>query len=384
MRDLAAPAVSRTVFTSEWVGTARRDAAWFLALTILLVLVGLLMVYSASSFMAQNRGLPDHFFLQKQAGRAMLGLLAMYACARVDYRRWAHVAWPLVALAALALLLVIAPGTEAIAPVRNHARRWLDFGVSVQPSEFAKLAAVVWTATLAAKKGDRIRSLRWGMAPFAVVLGSLMFLILIEPDLSGAAVLGLVTALTLFAAGARIGHFILLGLLAAPILWDRIMEVSYRLSRVLSFLGTQPDPEGVGYQLQQSLIAIGSGGWWGVGFGESVQKFHFLPEPHNDFIFAIVGEEWGFVGAAALILSFALLGHFGMRIARRAPDRFGLLLGVGLTLLLVVTGAMHVAVTLGVIPTAGVTLPFLSYGGSNLVISLVAAGILLNIGSWRA
>lgn len=384
MRDLAAPSIARTAFTSELVGTARRDAAWLLTLTIFLVLVGLLMVYSASSFMAQNRGLADHYFLQRQAERAMVGLLTMYVCARVDYRRWAALAWPLVGIAALALLVVIAPGTEAIAPVRNGARRWLDVGVTIQPSEFAKLAAVVWTAALAAKKGDRIRSLRWGIAPFALVLAALMLLILVEPDLSGAAVLGLVCALTLFAAGARIGHFILIGLLAVPILWDQITEVSYRLSRVLSFLGTHPDPEGVGYQLQQSLIAIGSGGFWGVGFGESVQKFHFLPEPHNDFIFAVVGEEWGFVGSLALILTLALVGHYGLRIARRAPDRFGFLLGVGLTLLLVLTGAMHVAVTMGLVPTAGVTLPFVSYGGSNLVISLIAAGILLNIGSWRA
>ena len=384
MRDLVAPPVARTVFVSELVGSARREATAFLALTIFLVLVGLLMVYSASSFMAQNRGLPDHFFLQRQAERAMVGLILMYICARLDYRLWERLAWPLVAVSALGLLVVIAPGTEAIAPVRGGARRWLELGVTVQPSEFAKWAAVVWTAALAVKKGDRIRSLRLGMAPFALVLGGLMLLIAIEPDLSGAVVLGLVSALTLFAAGARVGHFILVGMLAVPVLWDQITEVSYRLSRVLAFLGTSPDPAGAGYQLQQSLIAIGSGGLLGVGFGESVQKFHFLPEPHNDFIFAIVGEEWGFLGTATVILALALLGHLGLRIARRAPDRFGFLLGVGLTLLIVMTGVMHVAVTMGVLPTAGVTLPFLSYGGSNLVVSLASAGILLNIGSWRA
>lgn len=384
MRDLVAPRVSRRAFVPEVVGAARRDATAFLGVTIFLVLIGLLMVYSASSFLAQNRGLPDHFFLQRQAERAMVGLVLMYLGARLDYRIWERLAWPLVAVAGFALLLVIAPGTEGIAPARNGARRWLELGVTVQPSEFAKFAAVVWTAAVAAKKGDRIRSLRWGMAPFVLVLTGLMFLILIEPDLSGAAVLGLVAALTLFAAGARVGHFILLAMLAVPILWDQISDVSYRLSRILSFLGSQPDPAGAGYQLQQSLIAIGSGGVLGVGFGESVQKFHFLPEPHNDFIFAIVGEEWGFVGSAAVVLSLGLLGHLGLRIARRAPDRFGFLLGVGLTLLIVVTGAMHIAVTMGVVPTAGLTLPFVSYGGSNLVVSLTAAGILLNIGSWRA
>lgn len=384
MRDLAAPPVSRAAYASELVASARRDATWFLALTILLVLAGLLTVYSASSFMAQNRGLPDHFFLVRQAERAMVGLVLMYVAARLDYRIWERAAWPLVGVAALALLIVVAPGTEAIAPPRNGARRWLEIGVTVQPSEFTKLAAVLWTAALAARKGDRIRSLRWGITPFVLVLGGLMLLIVIEPDLSGAAMLGLVTTVTLFLAGARVGHFLLLAILAVPVLWDQITDVSYRLSRILSFFGSQPDPAGAGYQVQQSLIAIGSGGVLGVGYGESVQKFHFLPEPHNDFIFAIVGEEWGFVGSAAVILALATLGHLGLRIARRAPDRFGFLLGSGLTLLLVLTGAVHVAVTMGVLPTAGVTLPFVSYGGSNLVVSLVAAGILLNIGSWRA
>lgn len=383
MRDLIAPAVPSRAFVPKRMSTARRDATLLLGLTILLVLLGLLMVYSASSFLAQSRGLPDHFFLQRQAERALLGLALMYVCARTDYRVWGRLAWPLLAIAALALAVVVAPGAESIAPVRNGARRWLDFGVTVQPSELAKLAAVVWTAWLAAKKGDRIRSLRWGVAPFVIVLGGLMFLILIEPDLSGAATLGFVAGLVLFTAGARVGHFILVGVLAVPILWEQITDVSYRLARVLSFLGAQVDPAGAGYQVRQSLIAIGSGGPLGVGFGESVQKFHFLPEPHNDFIFAIVAEEWGFAGSALVILALACFGHLGLRVARRAPDTFGFLLAVGLTSLVVATAAIHVAVTMGVLPTAGVTLPFVSYGGSNLVVSLAAAGILLNIGSWR-
>lgn len=384
MTDLVRPGLPAESYLPEYVGAARRDAAVLLGLTVFLVLVGLLMVYSASSFLAQSRGLPDHYYLQRQAERALVGLVALYVCARMDYRVWRKVAWPFVGLSVLALLLTVAPGTHALAPVRNGARRWLELGVTIQPSEFAKLAAVIWTAALAAKKGERIRSLRWGILPILLVPGTLMFLILVEPDLSGSALLGLVTALTLFAAGARIGHFILLAMVALPVLWEQITDVSYRLARIIAFLDGGADPAGAGYQLQQSLIAIGSGGPLGVGFGESLQKFHFLPEPHTDFVFAIVGEEWGFAGSLVILASLALLGHFGLRIARRAPDRFGFLLGVGLTMLLVCTGAIHLAVTMGVLPTAGVTLPFVSYGGSNLVVSLAAAGILLNIGSWRA
>ena len=380
MRDLVAAAPAGRAVP---LGGARRDAVLLLGVAALLVLFGLLMVYSASSFLAQARGWPDHYYLQRQAVRALVGLVALFVCARVDYRVWARFAWPLVGLAALALVVVVAPGTEPIAPVRNGARRWLELGVTVQPSEFARWAAVLWTAWLAARKGERIRSLRWGLLPFVCVLGVLMFLVLIEPDLSGAALLGFVCGIVLFTAGARIGHFLLLGGVGAWVLWDRITDVAYRLARVVAFYDAQADPAGAGYQLQQSLIAIGSGGPLGVGYGESMQKFYFLPEPHNDFIFAIIGEEWGFAGSAVVLLAVAGYATAGFRLARRAPDAFGFLLGVGMTSLVVVPALVHVAVAMGVLPTAGVTLPFVSYGGSNLVVSLAATGILLNIGSGR-
>jgi cell division protein FtsW len=285
----------------------------------------------------------------------------------------------------VALLLLVLPGTESIAPPRNGARRWLEvFGVRVQPSEFAKLTMVIWTAALAAKKGEQIRSLRWGLAAFAVVYGIVAFLIVLQPDFSTVAVLGLICAIVLFAAGARIGHFILLGLLAVPIFWDWITEAGYRLARLVTFFDAGSDPAGVGYQLRQSLIAVGSGGVFGVGYGESVQKYYFLPEPHNDFAFAILAEEWGLIGVLVLAVAFAALAVLGLRIARRATDTFGFLLAVGLTALIVTGGLVHMGVSVGILPTTGVTLPFVSYGGSSLVVSLAAVGILLNIGSWRA
>jgi len=382
VRDLAA-----TVTVDSYVpaaGSARRDAGALLAVSVFLVLVGLLTVYSASSFLAQKQGLPDHYYLRQQASKALLGLLALYVMARVDYRLYARMAWPLMGVTLFTLLLLVLPGTESIAPVRNGARRWIDLGVRFQPSELAKLVMVIWAAALAAKKGERIRSLRWGLAAFGVVYLSVAFLIMLQPDLSSAALIGLLCGIVLFSAGARIGHFILLGILAVPLFWEWIRNASYRLARLVSFLNAGSDPEGVGYQLRQALIAVGSGGLFGVGYGESAQKYYFLPEPHNDFAFAIIAEEWGWIGSAAIAVAIAVFGYFGLRIARRAPDPFGFLLAVGLTALVVASALIHMCVCVGLLPTTGVTLPFISYGGSSLVVSLAAVGILLNIGSWRA
>jgi cell division protein FtsW len=382
VRDLAA-AVTVDSYVPA-VGSARRDAGALLAVTVFLVLVGLLTVYSASSFLAQKQGLPDHYYLRQQASKALVGLLALYVMARVDYRVYARLAWPGMAVMLITLLLLVLPGTESIAPVRNGARRWIDLGVRFQPSELAKLVMVIWAAALAAKKGERIRSLRWGLAAFAMVYLAVAFLIMLQPDLSSAALIGLLCGVVLFAAGARIGHFILLGILAIPLFWEWIRTASYRLARLLTFLNAGSDPEGAGYQLRQALIAVGSGGLFGVGYGESAQKYYFLPEPHNDFAFAIIAEEWGWIGSVAIAIAIAVFGYFGLRIARRAPDAFGFLLAVGLTALVVASALIHVCVCVGLLPTTGVTLPFISYGGSSLVVSLAAVGILLNIGSWRA
>jgi cell division protein FtsW len=381
VRDLASAVTVDSYVPAA--GSARRDAGVLLAVTIFMVLVGLLTVYSASSFLAQKQGLPDHYYLRQQASKALIGLLALYVLARVDYRVYARLAWPFIAGTLAVLLLLVLPGTESIAPVRNGARRWIDLGIRFQPSELAKLAMVIWAAALAAKKGERIRSLRWGLAAFALVYLCVAFLIMLQPDLSSAALIGLLCGVVLFAAGARIGHFILLGLLSVPLFWEWIRTASYRLARLVSFMNAGSDPEGVGYQLKQALIAVGSGGLFGVGYGESAQKYYFLPEPHNDFAFAIIAEEWGWVGSVAITLAIAVFGYFGLQVARRAPDAFGFLLAVGLTALVVVSALIHMCVCVGLMPTTGVTLPFISYGGSSLVVSLAAVGILLNIGSWR-
>lgn len=383
MRDLAAPVTVDSYVPAA--GSARRDAGLLLAVTVFLVLVGLLTVYSATSFLAQKQGLADHYYLRQHASKAMIGLSALYVLARVDYRKYRSVAWFLLGATLVMLLLLVVPGTEGIAPPRNGARRWLVlFGVTLQPSELAKLVMVMWCAALAVKKGELIRNLRWGLAPFAVVYLAVAFLIVLEPDLSTAALIGLLCAVVIFAAGARIGHFILLGSLAVAVFWEWIQAASYRVTRIFTFMDGGSDTTGAAYQLHQSKIAVGSGGLLGVGYGESAQKYFFLPEPHNDFAFAIISEEWGLAGAVVVVVAIALIGFLGLRIARRAPDPFGFLLAVGLTSMLVVSGLVHMGVTMGMLPTTGVTLPFISYGGSSLVVSLVAVGILLNIGSWRA
>lgn len=383
MRDLAA-----TLTVDAYVpaaGSARRDAGVLLGVAVFLVLVGLMNVYSASSFLAQKQGLPDHFYLRLQASKALVGLLLLYVLARVDYRIYARASWPLLGLTILALVILVVPGTEAIAPSRNGARRWLElFGVRVQPSEVAKLTMVIWVATIAAKKGELIRSLRWGLGGFAVMYLVVGFLILLQPDLSSAALIALLCGIVVFAAGARIGHFILAGILAVPLFWEWITMAAYRVVRVIAFWNGDTDPTGVGYQQHQSLIAVGSGGVFGVGYGESAQKYYFLPEPHNDFAFAIIAEEWGLIGVCVVALAVGVIAVVGLRIARRAPDAFGFLLAVGLTALLVVSALVHMGVSLGMLPTTGITLPFISYGGSSLVVSLAAVGILLNVGSWRA
>lgn len=354
---------------------------------ILLALVtfsfGLLQMYGASSFMAQSEGLPSHAYAVRQLTGAIPGALLALVLARMDYRRWQAFAWPLLGGVAVLLLLVILPGTEAIAPRVNGARRWLRLGVTIQPSEFAKIALIVWTAALAVKKQDRLHSFSKGLLPFLLVWLGFVVLIFLQPNLSAALLLVLLSALVLFAGGARIGHFILIGLVAVPVIWRQIQGASYRWNRIVAFLDSTADPAGLSYQIRQALIAMGSGRIHGVGFGQSQQKFGFLPEPHNDFLFAMIGEEWGWLGVLFVVGLFAGFGWVGFRIADRAADQFGCLLAVGMTNLLVVSALLHMGVSLALLPTTGVSLPFMSYGRSALLVSFVALGVLLSVARAR-
>ena len=364
-------------FPDTGIGRGWEPAA-IMGVTLLLLSFGLVNLYSASSFLARSQGLPDYFYILRQAAGAAFGLVVMVACSRVPYAWWNTLAWPLVVGTTIMLVLLILPGTTGIAPEINGARRWLRVGISVQPSELAKIAVVVWTAAMAVKKRDHFQSLSKGLLPFLLVWGAVSLLIALQPDLSTAFLVAVVGSLIVFAAGGRTGHFAFLSLLLAPFLWSQL-HVAFRAQRLMAFLDPAADPSGAGFQVRQSLIAIGSGGITGVGFGEGRQKFGFLPEVHNDFIFATIGEEWGLAGVAFLVALYLGLILVGFRVASRAPDFFGQLLAIGVTNLVAVQAVLHMGVGLGLVPPTGLTLPLVSYGRSNLVVTLAALGILVSI-----
>lgn len=349
-----------------------------LGLTLLLLSFGLVTLYSASSVLALRQNLPDTFYVVRQAAGGGFGLILLTICAWLPYRMWAHLAWPVMVVSLAGLVAVVLPWTLGIAPEINGARRWLRLGVTIQPSEMAKIAVIIWTAAIAVKKAPQFHSLTKGLGPFFVVWGLTIWLILLEPDLSTAALIGLTGALIVFAAGARVSHFAFLTLLVAPFIRSQF-AVGFRSERIASFLNPALDPMGAGFQVHQSLVALGSGGLSGVGIGEGRQKFGFLPEAHNDFIFAMVGEEWGLLGVGLLLLLYAAIVLVGFRIAGRAPDLFGQLLAIGFTNLIALQALLHMGVGLALLPPTGLSLPLISYGRSNLVITLIALGILISV-----
>lgn len=357
-------------------------------ITLLFVAFGLISVYSASSFVAQSEGLQDSHYLFQQASRAGVGLLALFVASQVDYRLYRKLAWPILGVATLLLVPLLLPWTESIAPRVNGARRWLDLGVTIQPSELAKIAVVMWTAAIAVKKRDQLHDLREGLLPIGLIVGTVCLLVLLEPHFSAALWIAVLAGVVLFAAGVRLAHFVLAALAMVPVGLLGALSSAYRRERVRAYLATFFDPSSVaatsGYQLRQSMIAIGSGGVTGVGFGRSSLKMSYLPEPQNDFIFSIIAEEWGFLGASVLIGLFVGWTLTGLRIARGAPDVYGRLLAVGITALVALSAFAHMGVALGLLPTTGVNLPFISAGGTNLILMLGATGILLNVSTaWK-
>jgi cell division protein FtsW len=347
--------------------------------TLSLVAFGLISVYSASSYVAQAHGLEDSHYLFLQMSRAGIGLVVLAVASVVNYRLYQGLAWPLLGVTVLLLIPMLLPGTESIAPRINGARRWLDLGVMVQPSELAKISVVLWTAAVAVKKQDRLHSFRHGLLPFLLILGFICLLVLLEPHFSAALLIAAVAATVLFTAGARLGHFALLGAAALPVLWVQVMGSGYRMARVTAFMNPDSTAAAGGYQLKQSLMAVGSGGLFGVGFGRSSLKMSYLPEPQNDFIYSIIAEEWGFIGAAVVILLFLGWALLGLRISRSTPDLFGRLVAVGITALVAFAAFGHMGVALGLMPTTGINLPFISAGGTNLILVLGMTGILLNV-----
>jgi cell division protein FtsW len=358
------------------------EARALVILTGILLAFGLATVYSASAIVEMQAGYGHAHLLIRQVVGMAIGLTLFAIAAKMDAELWEKWAWPIMILSLVLLVIVILPFTARIAPRVHGARRYL-FGASLQPSELAKLAVVVWTSMLVIKKGPALRRLTKGILPFLVVIGALDILVMLEPDVSTAMMFTLVMGIILFSGGVRIGHFVALGVLLIPLLYVKVERLNYVLLRMSAFFDPGAAPLEVSYQLRQSLIAVGSGQIFGVGFGRGRQQYGFLPFGYDDFIAAHIGEEWGFVGLVLIVLAFAVYAALGFRIARKARTPFLQLVAVGLTVTMVLTAYLHIGVATGLLPTTGLTLPFISYGRSNLVLSLLMTGILVNIGSSR-
>jgi cell division protein FtsW len=359
------------------------EARALVLVTAALLAFGLATLYSASAFEAVANKHDSTFFLLRQLSGVAVGLVLFAVAAKCDADIWRRYSWPLMGIALLLMLITVLPFTKSIAPPILGSRRYLFRG-SIQPSEFAKLAVVVWTAMLVVKKGEALRRLSKGLLPILLVVGALDVMALLEPDFSTVLFFSLQMGVIVFAAGARIGHFVFVGAVMVPVLWKEVQHLQYVMQRLLGF-GEMANVAHatVNYQLKQSLIAVGSGGLFGAGFGEGRQQNGFLPLSYDDFIGGSIGEEWGFAGMSVLVLLYALWGWLGFRIARQARTPFEQLVAIGMTVTMIVTAYLHVGVVTGLLPTTGLTLPFISYGRSNLILSMLITGILVNIGSVR-
>jgi cell division protein FtsW len=344
--------------------------------TILLVCTGVLMVYSASAVVSVERGHVPYVFLFKQLAWALMGLLLVPVVMRIDYRNYRQpaVIWMVLGIVIVALIAVL-----FARPVKG-ATRWLGLGpFGVQPSELAKIAVIIFTAALLERRMERIDDVGYSLLPIAVVVGAVVGLILAEPDLGTAVSVVMIAAMMVFAAGINYRYVVGLALASLPALYILIMTSDYRRRRVMAFLDPWSDPLDGGFQLIQSMIAIGTGGVFGRGLMGGVQKLFFLPEPHNDFIYSVIGEELGLLGATVVLACFCVIIWRGLRTSMRAPDRFGAFLAIGLTTMVAFQAFFNISVVLGLLPPKGIPLPFVSAGGSSLLINMIGMGILLNV-----
>ena len=355
--------------------TLKYDRVLFTA-TLLLICASIVMVYSASALVALERYQQSDLFVTKQVMWAVMGLAVLAVAMRVDYRTYRNdtFIWALIGLVSLTLVAVLFSS-----PV-NGTRRWFGFGgLGIQPSEFAKLVCVLFTALILERRMHRIDELSYSLLPIGMVSGAMVVLILLQPDFGTAISLLMIVAVMVFAAGLHYRYLVGALLVMAPALYLVLVSAPYRRRRLLAFWDPWADPLGEGFQIIQSLIAVGTGGIFGRGLMEGVQKLFYLPEPHTDFIFAVIGEELGLVGATAILACFCLIAWRGVRITMRAPDSFGSFVALGLTTMIVAQAFVNMSVVLGLMPTKGIPLPLVSAGGSSLVISLLGMGVLLNI-----
>lgn len=359
-----------------------RDQEWdtvLVAVVGLLLIFGLVMISSAGVIYSQTRFGDEYFFFKRQFFYGVIpGLLALFATSKLDYRIWKKFAVPFFFAAIIFLILVFVPG---IGSRIYGASRWIQLGpLSFQPSEMAKLAVILYLAAWLESRGThRIKDFFEGLVPFAGIMGAIAFLIMKQPDTGTMGVIMLSACAIFFVSGARLAH---IGALVSAGIIGLVILVKiepYRFNRILAFLDPGSDPQGIGYQINQALIAVGSGGILGVGLGRSSQKFNYLPEPVGDSIFAVIGEELGMVGALVLVTLFIMLAMRGLRIAKNAPDEFGRLVAVGITTWIVAQAFINISANIALVPLTGIPLPFVSYGGTSLMFLLASVGILLNI-----
>ena len=353
----------------------KSDRVLFTA-TLLLVCASVVMVYSASALIASERFEQPYFFLTKQALWMALGLGVLAIAMRIDYRTYRNdmFVWGLLAVVAVTLIGVL------FSPPVNGTRRWFGVGgLGVQPSEFAKIVCVLFTAMILERRMHRIDELKYSLLPIAIVLVPMVGLILLQPDFGTAVALLIIVAMMVFAAGLHYRYFVGAILAAVPVLYVVLVSAPYRRRRLMAFWDPWADPLGDGFQVIQSLIAVGTGHIFGRGLMAGVQKLFYLPEPHTDFIYAVIGEELGLLGASGVLICFAVIAWRGLRIAMRAEDAFGSFVALGVTTMIAVQAFLNMSVVLGLMPTKGIPLPLVSFGGSSLFVSLVGMGILLNI-----
>jgi len=367
--------------TCPWPLPAQGIDVVLLLTVIAMVLFGLLMVYSSSFIYAQERSGDGFAFIKKQLIYAGLGFAALVGICRVDYRKWSTWAYPVLGFATALLAMIFIPHIGARV---GGAQRWIRVGgFNFQPGEFAKFAVIFFVASLLERKNDRIHKLIPGVLSPFIVTAPVMLLLLAQPDFGTTVMISIVIFALIFLAGVPKKFIVGALLLAGSVgLW-LALGTAYRRARVMTFLNPWRDPGGKGFQILQSMVGLHSGRFWGTGLGNGKEKLFYLPEAHNDFIFAVVGEELGFLGVAAVAMAYLYFIHRGLKIAwnckSQYQDQFGMLLAAGITLALGLQGFVNMAVVLGLVPTKGLTLPFISYGGSALLVDLFAVGVLLSI-----
>lgn len=348
-----------------------------LLVTLILVTVGTAMIYSSSSILAQQKFNDGQYFIKKQLVFVVLGLISMVILTKIDYTTWKKAAYPGIILSLIMLVLLFIPD---VGLKRGGATRWLNMGLfSFQVSEMVKIAMVVFLAHLLARKAHLLKKFSRGVLIPSAITAVVIFLILMEPDFGTAVIIASILILMLCLAGSRMTHLMFLAAAFIPVGVWLIFHKGYRLARLTVFLDPWKDASNTGFQIIQSLISFGSGGFGGVGIGDGMQKLFYLPEPHTDFILSIIAEESGFIGVSIVIILFSIFVFRGFMIAIKAPDLFGTLLAAGLTMVIAMEAFINIAGVMGLIPLKGLALPFLSYGGSSFVMSMIAIGILLNI-----